>query len=384
MTKFNFSIIKILFSKVKFNFFKKRTAKSVKTLIVLLFLSLLTSPALAEIPFAVTPTKVVVEGDIPLDLDTQSFNYLNGWPDIYGETKDGSWTNIKIDGLHYRLTFWNVGALGGVKGYWFWKTDYKDADLIISYNVADSGVIMEKQGEFNGMPTFKSKPATEELEFKKIHYKLKFSGSPSGSFEEVAPYKNKLNKPLSGALYEGGSYALFKVPSVTAQESAGKKNINPPLISYFSDKELPIDSNVWFGWSMDSIGCEGGGDSGVRFVEFSGQVEVYPDSDPEDSRPAAIDDVLKVCDHIVTEEESVAIISFADMTTFKIGPNSNFVLERPKGPKSKFSLLAGETWANIKHVLKGEEVEITLNQAVAGIKGTTLVLKETGVNQFLK
>ncbi len=353
--------------------------------IVLVLILALASSASAQLPFAVTPTKVVLEGDVPVDLETQGFSYVNGLPSTDGNADDGAWTDIRIDGLHYKLTFWNVGALGGTKGSWFWKTDYKDADLTISYNVADNGVIWEKQGEFNGMPTFRSDPAEEEPEFRSIHYRLRFSGSPTGNFEEVPPYKNKANKPLTGAIYGWGTYALFQVPIVTAQESSKYgENTNPPLMEYFSDKELRIDGNPWFGWPEGSVGCEGGGDSGVRFADMDGQVEVYPDSDPEDSRLATMDDVLEVCDHIVTEDDSWAKISFADMTSFRIGPESNFVLVKPQGPKSKFSLVAGKIWANVKRMVNEGEMDIDMNQAVAGIKGTTFVLEETQDGSTLK
>ncbi len=355
--------------------------KTIKITAIIIIL-LIPSSIFAQVPFAVTPTKVVLEGDIPLDIDGV-FNYINGWPTIQGEVEDGRWGDIKIDGLHYRLTFWNVGELGGVKGAWFWKTDYKDADLVISYNVADNGKIWEKQGEFHGMPSYKSRPAGEEPDFKSIHYKLKFSGSPLGSFEELPPYKNKAGKPLQGALYEQGSYILFNVPRDTPPGTSIDE-ANPPLMNYFSGKEITVEGNPWFGWPEGSVGCEGGGDSGVRFADIYGQVEVYPDSDPEDTRMATMDDVLKVCDHIMTQDDSGAKISFADMTSFQIGPESNFVLVKPSGPKSKFSLIAGKIWANVKRMVKNGEMDITMNQAVAGIKGTTFVLEENGQSSTLK
>lgn len=125
-------------------------------------------------------------------------------------------------------------------------------------------------------------------------------------------------------------------------------------------------------------------DSGARFSDFSGMVTVFPDADPEDSRPAEMDDVLEVEDHIKTEDDSCAIISFADMTTFVMKPMSEVVLDLPAERKSKLSLVAGDIWVNVKKMFKDGSMDVTMNQAVAGIKGTTFVASERSGVSTLK
>ncbi len=123
---------------------------------------------------------------------------------------------------------------------------------------------------------------------------------------------------------------------------------------------------------------EQGGDSGARFSDFSGEVTVAHCTDPKDTVPAEMDMVLSRGIHINTEAESSAILSFADMTTFAMKPFTRVILDCAPPKETNLQLLAGKIWGNLKKMLKDGTMNVTLNQAVAGIKGTVFVLEEDG------
>jgi hypothetical protein len=125
-------------------------------------------------------------------------------------------------------------------------------------------------------------------------------------------------------------------------------------------------------------------DSGARFADFSGEVTVAPGSDPKNAEPAEMDMVIDTGSIIKTEAESIAIISFADMTTFCMKPFTTVIIDTPPEKESKMSLLAGKIWMNVKKMLQEGTMNVTLNQAVAGIKGTVLVLEDNGQESILK
>ena len=116
--------------------------------------------------------------------------------------------------------------------------------------------------------------------------------------------------------------------------------------------------------------------SAARFSSMHGQVEVSSDGG-KNWRSAKLDMVLNAEDWVKTDEDSTAILSFADMSTFELKPESTVIVVRPSEKDSKWKLVASNIWVNVKHMLKDGSMEIDLNQAVAGIKGTTFKLWET-------
>lgn len=125
-------------------------------------------------------------------------------------------------------------------------------------------------------------------------------------------------------------------------------------------------------------------DSGARFTYFSGEVTVAPGHDLDDLRPASFDMVLDVGNHINTESDSCAVIGFGDMTTFVMNSFTRVILMAPPEKQSKLSLLTGKLLVNLKKMWKDGSMDVTMNQAVAGIKGTNLVLEETGDESTIK
>lgn len=94
--------------------------------------------------------------------------------------------------------------------------------------------------------------------------------------------------------------------------------------------------------------------------------------------------VILVDCHLKTGEDSKAVISFSDMTTFEMKPESEIVINTPPQKDSKWKLLVGNIWVNVKQMVKDGTMKTHMSQAVAGIKGTTFVLTETGSESTIK
>jgi hypothetical protein len=125
-------------------------------------------------------------------------------------------------------------------------------------------------------------------------------------------------------------------------------------------------------------------DSGARFSDISGQVEIRPDNDPEAWSSAKLQSKLYVDYHVKTFENSTAILSFSDASTYVLKPNSEIVLSSPSVRDSALKLLWGNMMLNIKHLLKYGNLPVEMSQGVSGIKGTILALSETGTESTVK
>jgi hypothetical protein len=124
--------------------------------------------------------------------------------------------------------------------------------------------------------------------------------------------------------------------------------------------------------------CEKRGlvDSGVKFSGLNGQIEVAPGKNLMAWSLAKMNTVLCVGDHVKTDEDSTAVLSFSDMSTFVMKPETELIIDAPPGKDNKIKLERGGIWANIKKIAEGGSMSIEMNQAVAGIKGTTLVCEQ--------
>ncbi|MFA5400523.1 MAG: FecR family protein [Dehalococcoidia bacterium] len=126
-------------------------------------------------------------------------------------------------------------------------------------------------------------------------------------------------------------------------------------------------------------------DSGTRFSGITGVVEILlPQDAPRGWKAAKLDMVLPVGTHIRTEDDSACVMSFADLSTFVLESNGEIVLKSPPDKDSDVQLIQGSMWTNLKKMFKEGSMEIEMNQAVAGIKGTTLVCEETGSKSTVK
>lgn len=119
-------------------------------------------------------------------------------------------------------------------------------------------------------------------------------------------------------------------------------------------------------------------DSGARFSSLNGEVEIYHHGQPRSSKKfVKLNTVIYKMDHIVTGDESTAIIGFADLSTFLVKPESEIVVTSPPDRESKIKLVAGKIWLNIKKMINEGTMEVEMSQAAASIKGTKLILETT-------
>jgi len=118
--------------------------------------------------------------------------------------------------------------------------------------------------------------------------------------------------------------------------------------------------------------CFAAEDSGIKFSDLHGEVTVRPDDNEEGWELAELSSKLNVLDHVKTEQDSGAILSMQDMTTFVVKPESEIILTVPSGQDSKVTLVAGNIWVNVKKMVTNGTMEVEMSQAVAGIKGTNI------------
>ncbi len=345
----------------------------ISLIIVLLFCQ---STVNAEVPLGVSATKIIIDGSVDNNQEG-GYELINGLPGTRetGEPYDGLWDGIKIGSIEYTLSFWNVGEEGGTSGMLFWKKDYSDAALTIRYIPSSTGSKYKFNGymdkEKKSFPTFKISQPGNYPEFDTITYHLKFSGGPYGTFEEKGPTINSLGKPLTGEVINGGTILLRFPTSEPDQTSKYSRYSNPILVNKIGDETIVIPGNPFFGWVVQEEACV---DSGARFSSISKVVDIFPHSNPDNMRSATMHSILCVNDHVLTGEESSAIVTLADLSTITLKEESEIVIESPPKEKSRLEVLGGRLKMNIKKVLAGEDIEVKSNLATIGIKGTTFIL----------
>jgi len=162
-------------------------------------------------------------------------------------------------------------------------------------------------------------------------------------------------------------------------------NKNIVIITVEKDKifELTATASNWYGEKTASMAFVNE-DSGARFSDLSGQVEIRPHNDKQAWDTAKFESVLMVDYHVRTGDNSTAILGFPGMTIFVMKPNSEIILSSSAAKDSQIKLLAGNLWVNIKKMMKDGSMEIECSQAVLGVKGTRLIISETGSESTVK
>jgi len=130
-------------------------------------------------------------------------------------------------------------------------------------------------------------------------------------------------------------------------------------------------------------------DTGIRFSDISGQVEVfhydYSKHDwSEDGEVAKIGSFIYADDKVVTGEESEAVLSFPDWTTYHMRSETAVVLSERPDRGGKLSLLGGDILVNLMKMIRDGEMDLQMSQAVLGIKGTVFVCRETGTESEVR
>ncbi|MBI4974054.1 FecR domain-containing protein [Candidatus Roizmanbacteria bacterium] len=199
------------------------------------------------------------------------------------------------------------------------------------------------------------------------HSRVKIHTFTSGNVAELKGTKNLPKSSFSGKVDGDGMKIEF--PRLGRVTYAG---VSPGGV----DKTEQI-------YDVPDIEYQPGVDTGARFASIQGEVEMYPDGNPDDRRFAKMGVKIEPGMHIFTGEDSNVIITFADMSTYKLPPNSEIVIKNFKS-KSQLMLIGGKIWSNFKKIANGETIEVQTSQAVLGIKGTTFVVEERKGTSTLK
>ncbi len=172
-------------------------------------------------------------------------------------------------------------------------------------------------------------------------------------------------------------------PSEPSVAATGESSMaEPPADDHIRSKwnqpgwlEEQIDSVIKENERLGISGSEI--DAGVRFNDIKGEVWVIF-NDGGTGYLADLDMELCEGDIIITYEDSEALLVLSDMSTFKMQPYTILVLDNPRGEANMCKLVWGNIKANFKRMLEDGSMNVTMNQAVAGIRGTTFWLRETG------
>ena len=121
-------------------------------------------------------------------------------------------------------------------------------------------------------------------------------------------------------------------------------------------------------------------DSKIRFYDYWGEVKIRCSFEEFDSFEFVdFDTVVYEDDLIKTEEESGAILSLYDMSTYIIYPESSVIIHTVEFPViPKWKLLVGSMLTNIKKMAEGKSLEVEMSQCICGGEGTIFVCEETG------
>lgn len=140
-------------------------------------------------------------------------------------------------------------------------------------------------------------------------------------------------------------------------------------------------------------------DSGIRFSDIAGEVEIllptgYDDKgepifdDEEGWNHAKLDMELPYGAKLRLKERSGIILAVPGSEPYELKTPENdeatIILPTKQKKDSIFKLMGGQLYNNVKKILKDGSMDIEMGQAVAGIKGTTFVLEENDKTSSLK
>ena len=285
---------------------------------------------------------------------------------------------VKVDAVQgWRMTFWNVGEMGG--------ETKKMAKLEQVREFLNAGeTVTEVVPPIGGEESFKSgitysklisTPATDIMEpyiNPKYTFNLGFTGGPNGVFWEINGERQHPNgKEIRGDVKKGDD-GLYYI-QMSGAFSAQLKIDDPKVFDGFVES-----------WDDANIIWEGGYSYG--FSDYNGEVwvedsegEAYPAEDFSGNNPQQISEGMIV----KTGTDSYAVIVLNQGTRLVVGPNSQVKMKRPE--TGFFDTNTGrmilKVKRNIELMIKEGTMETTMNQAVAGRKGTVAVfIEEDGVS----
>ena len=157
-------------------------------------------------------------------------------------------------------------------------------------------------------------------------------------------------------------------PEIDTQIENKDKKSKEVQESNKDDKEVRKSNNelnFWIWWEEEASKytdeqLKAMTDMKVQFGNLHGEVLVLRgcDGDMGQAFFASFDTPLQHGDMIITSRRSRAILSFGDMSTYEIGPDSKIILDLLSREQTKLQLVMGRVWANIKKIPAGGSLEI--------------------------
>lgn len=272
----------------------------------------------------------------------------------------------KLSGINYKLEFRNVWSMwneGWTSLGWYDKAKLTISYIIEkAYHLYDTGV---------AHPMFENNNFFEEAEdeiqyIDDIELDLVFDWWPYGSFRIA-------NKD--------GSFST--VWNIVDWRYAYLANIPNNYYGVWNDVQIPIEEKMFEEW-MNKLVDPPCRDSWIRFSDYNWEVTYWLDVEDRDSfNIAELDAILCVDTIISTWDDSTCVLSLADMTTFKMKPNSDIILSNPK-EESKVELIGWKILVNIKRMFKGQSIDVKMSQAMAWARWTIFELEETWTESKIK
>jgi len=248
---------------------------------------------------------------------------------------------------------------------------------VITYDVTLNGTYDAATSTFSGTFTIVEESNTTKSGSK---FEQEGSGTYSGTFTGQPTGDNEVTLTFTGT----------RAYQTKTTSSNGKVETDDNSYELQHVVKFPVSGTMT---AAPAAGANELKDSGAAFSDIAGQVEVLlptgydadgnPTYDAEAWTFAKLDMKLPAGTKIKTDTDSGVILSFADMTTFQMKPESEIILGDPSTPESPLKILAGDLLVQTKKLIEGKQL-FEGSQAVAGIKGTVFALQETGSATTLK
>lgn len=311
----------------------------------------------------------------------------------------------RIDGIFLTLALLMAGTVGAWAQYSD-KISFGDSEMLYAFGGGEVASDVQKKSTPNevhhsiacrigpgGTIALSGKKLKGPDSLKIIVIQVRFT-TRNGSL--VAPVRREVFKDGSGSL-------KIQVPEGTENVSASitfkARRSNRTVPGGYSGKDLIC----FVGWSVragapttivpgpsttqpvDDCNCDYIRsdigyymiDSHIRFNDFYGEVSYRPNwKDDDEYEFADIDAVLYECYRIRTKEDSGAILGLEDMSTYTMKEESIVVIRTEEDKTTRFELIVGTLWGNVKKMIRGESVKCEMSQCVSGISGTIVAWEE--------
>ncbi len=280
----------------------------------------------------------------------------------------------------WKLTFWNIGESGGENS--------KTAKLEGFLKYLSAGQILKDVNytenaagarEYSG---WKSEPANPNDILPPYYvpeqvYTLGYTGGPNGVFYELGGVKqHSSGEPIRGEVQKDESTGLYYVQfsgAINVRLDISDPDVFKGFEKLAENRDLSIEEEYAY-----------------AFTDLSGEVIVeYEDGEEDFGADFYIGSneknrkVIPPGSTIKTGKDSYVVVNFGDSADFVLGPNSTLKIKKPE--HGFFDTQKGQVLINIKkniaQMIKEGSLDVTMNQAVAGRKGTTAVfIEEDGIS----